>query len=49
MYAVNDRKTFNSLENWIKQINESQPYNMPKIIVGNKSDVSDNERQVSKA
>lgn len=49
VYAVNDRKTFNSLENWIKQINESQPYNMPKIIVGNKSDVTDSERQVSKA
>ena len=25
VYAVNDRKTFNSLENWLKQINESQP------------------------
>lgn len=49
VYAVNDRKTFNSLENWIKQINESQPDNISKIIVGNKSDVADSERQVSKA
>ncbi|MCL4168763.1 UNVERIFIED_CONTAM: hypothetical protein GTU68_021489 [Idotea baltica] len=48
VYAVNDRKTFNSLENWIKQINESQPENICKIIVGNKSDVSLNDRQVSK-
>lgn len=49
VYAVNDRKTFNSLENWIKQINESQPDNISKIIVGNKSDVPDSERQVAKA
>lgn len=49
VYAVNDRKTFNSLENWIKQISESQPQSMCKIIVGNKADVPDSQRQVSKA
>lgn len=49
VYAVNDRKTFNSLQNWIRQINQSQPENICKIIVGNKSDVSENDRQVSKA
>lgn len=49
VYAVNDRKTFNSLENWIKQINESQPDSISKIIVGNKSDVPESQRQVSKA
>jgi GTPase SAR1 family protein len=37
------------LENWIKQINESQPDNISKIVVGNKSDVQDSERQVSKS
>ena len=41
VYAVNDRKTFNSLENWIKQIIESQPDSISKVIVGNKSDVPD--------
>ncbi len=49
VYAVNDRKTFNSLENWLKQINQSQPEHISKIIVGNKSDVADSERQVSRA
>lgn len=49
VYAVNDRKTFNSMENWLKQINESQPETISKVIVGNKADVPDSERQVSKA
>ncbi len=48
VYSVTDRKTFQSLENWIKQINDSQPEGISKIIVGNKSDCSDGERQVSK-
>ena len=49
VYAVNDRKTFQSIENWIKQINESQPEGIAKMIIANKADVSDSERQVSKA
>ena len=48
MYSITDRKTFGSLENWLKQINESQPENIAKIIVGNKCDCTDAERQVSK-
>jgi Ras-related protein Rab-8A len=48
VYSVTDRKTFNSLENWLKQISDSQPENIAKIIVGNKCDCSDAERQVSK-
>jgi small GTP-binding protein len=38
VYSVTDRKSFNNMENWIKQINESQPESMCKIIVGNKVD-----------
>ena len=49
VYSVTDRKTFNSLENWIKQINDSQPESMCKIIVGNKVDCSQAERQVTTA
>ena len=49
VYSVNDRKTFNSIENWIKQINDSQPEGIAKMIIGNKSDVPDSERQVSKS
>lgn len=48
VYSITDRKSFTNLENWIKQINETQPESMCKIIVGNKSDCKDTERQVSK-
>ena len=47
VYSVTDKKSFNNLQNWIKQINESQPEAMVKIIVGNKSDCKENERQVT--
>lgn len=47
VYSVTDKKSFQNLENWIKQINESQPESMCKIIVGNKVDCKENERQVS--
>lgn len=47
VYSITDRKTFNNIESWLKQINESQPQNMAKIIVGNKSDCSDKDRQVT--
>jgi Ras-related protein Rab-8A len=47
VYSVTDRKTFDNLANWIKQVNESHPDTLTKIIVGNKCDCKDNERQVS--
>ena len=49
MYAVNDRKTFNSIESWLRQINEGQPEGISKLLVGNKSDLQESDRQVSKA
>jgi Ras-related protein Rab-8A len=49
VYSVTDRKSFNSLENWIKQINESQPESMCKIMVGNKADSKESDRQVTTA
>ena len=49
VYSVTDRKSFNSLENWIKQINESQPESMCKIMVGNKVDSKESDRQVTSA
>lgn len=49
VYSVTEKKTFASLENWIKQINQSQPESMCKIIVGNKADCKEGERQVSRA
>ena len=41
VYSVTDRKTFQNLESWLKQINDSQPEQITKIIVGNKSDCMD--------
>lgn len=35
------------MENWLKQINENQPENIPKIIIGNKCDCLEGERQVT--
>jgi GTPase SAR1 family protein len=44
---VIDRRSFENISNWIKQVNESQPETLCKIIVGNKCDCQANERQVS--
>jgi len=40
-YACNDRDSFNSIENWMKQIKQHANEKVCKILVGNKSDVSD--------
>ena len=40
-YAVNDRETFQSLENWLKQIKTHASENVIKILIGNKSDCTD--------
>jgi Ras-related protein Rab-8A len=42
-YAVNDRETFQSLENWLKQIKMHASENVIKILIGNKSDCTDRE------
>lgn len=47
VYSVTDRKTFTNIANWIKQVNETQPENITKIIVGNKCDCIEQQRQVS--
>jgi Ras-related protein Rab-8A len=38
-YAVNDRQTFDEIENWVKQIQLHSSDNIMKVLVGNKSDV----------
>lgn len=40
-YACNDRDSFNSIENWMKQIKQHANEKVCKILVGNKSDVPD--------
>jgi len=38
-YAVNDRQTFDEIENWVKQIQLHASDNIMKVLVGNKSDL----------
>ena len=40
-YSVDDRTSFNDIENWIKQIKMHANNEVVKVLVGNKSDVSD--------
>jgi small GTP-binding protein len=44
-YAVDDRVSFESIENWIKQIKLHSSNNVIKMLVGNKTD--SNKREVS--
>mmetsp|Transcript_14018 Transcript_14018/g.16159 ORF Transcript_14018/g.16159 Transcript_14018/m.16159 type:complete len:213 (+) Transcript_14018:33-671(+) len=40
-YSCNDRDSFNSIENWMKQIKQHANEKVCKVLVGNKSDVPD--------
>lgn len=44
-YAMNDRESFEDIENWVKQIKMHASDNVTKVLVGNKSDIDD--RKVS--
>ena len=44
-YSINDVASFQSLENWLRQIKTHASENVVKILVGNKCDVTD--RKVS--
>lgn len=44
-YAVNDRSSFNAMENWLKQIKTHAAENVVKVLVANKIDTED--RKVS--
>jgi Ras-related protein Rab-8A len=46
-YAINERESFEDIENWVKQIKMHASDNVTKVLVGNKSDIED--RQVSHA
>lgn len=41
VYSVTDRKSFNNIQSWLKQINEKHVEEVSKIIVGNKIDCGD--------
>ena len=38
-YAVNDKSSFQDIENWIKQIKMHASHDVVKLLVANKSDV----------
>lgn len=44
-YAVDDRSSFNDIENWVKQIKMHAAADVVKVLVGNKCDSS--KREVS--
>ncbi len=44
-YSVNDRSSFNAMENWLKQIKTHAAENVVKVLVANKIDCED--RKVS--
>lgn len=39
-YAIDDKSSFNDIENWIKQIKMHAVSDVVKVLVGNKSDCS---------
>ena len=45
VFAVDDRNSFNAMENWLKQIKTHAAENVVKVLVGNKVDRED--RKVS--
>lgn len=46
VYAINDRKSFEDVKDWIYQLEENGADKLPKVIVGNKCDLRE-ERKVS--
>jgi Ras-related protein Rab-11A len=46
VYAINDRKTFDNLENWINNLKKYIDENTLIVLIGNKTDL-ENERQIS--
>ena len=48
VYAVNNKQTFMALENWLSQLNDTVDISRkPIIIVGNKSDIENSQREVT--
>lgn len=39
VYSINDLLTFNSLENWIRQIKTHASQNVVKVLIANKCDM----------
>ena len=47
MYDISDLDSFEAVDNWIKSIKDIGKEKLPIILVGNKCDLSDDERKIS--
>ena len=47
MYDISDLDSFEAVDNWIKSIREIGKEKLPIVLVGNKCDLSDDERKIS--
>ena len=48
VYSINDRNSFKALDLWLRKLNETSDLTKkPIIIIGNKSDVEENQREVT--
>ena len=46
VYDTTDKESFKSIDNWMNEVEKHASDNVSKILVGNKSDLTD-QRQVS--
>ena len=47
IYDISDLDSFKAVDNWIKSIRETGKEKLPIVLVGNKCDLSDDERKIS--
>ena len=48
VYAINNKNSFNALDTWLGKLSEASDISRKKIIlIGNKADLDNNERQIS--
>ena len=47
VYDITNRKSFESIDNWMQRIDENAKENVPIVLVGTKADLVD-EREVTK-
>jgi Ras-related protein Rab-8A len=47
VYDVSDEKSFSNVANWMRQIDQNAADNVNRILIGNKCDVSSDERRVT--
>ena len=48
MYDVTNRESFNNVSRWLTEIDKYARENVDKLLVGNKADIGDIDRQVTK-